>query len=447
MKRRFYRWYRRTYALLDLLDRRVTMPGGFFFIILFIAFFFGLNTQSSMVFTILAPLAAILFLSRLFDRPFRPVLSVRRILPKYAAVGNSLIYRVEVRNEGNRPERGMRLREEPPDPRPDFRTWDTVPEPGEEKRNAFDRHMRYYRWEWLIERQRGALFETTDLPPIAPGETRGVDMRLTPVRRGVVRLAGCRVERDDIFGLWKRTVVVPAEEKLVVLPPIYPIHLPEFCGKRRYQQGGIVAAHKVGDSEEFMQVREYRPGDPLKRIHWPSSARIGTIAVKEFQDEYFSRIALILDTFHAATFSPELEDAVSIAASCLVAGVSEEDLFDLLLVGAEAFAFSAGRGTGSTSRMLEILAGVEPCRDKDFSLLTGLVTERMPLICGAIVVLIALDESRISLLRALTAAGVELRVFLVTNDPESAREKTVEVGFPTIHVVSVGKVAEALRRL
>jgi len=447
MRHRIYRWYRRTYLVLRFFERRIPPPGVFFLIILFIAFFFGLNTQSSMVFSILAVLGGVLLVSRLLDRPFRPALAVRRIMPRYAAAGATLTYRVEVRNDGSRPEKGLRLREEPFDPRPDFTTWDTVPEPGEEKRNAFDRFMRYYRWEWLIERQCGATFEPADLPPVVPGETRGVDLRLTPTRRGVIRLAGCGVERDDLFGLWRRAVTVPAEEKLVVLPPIYPVRLPEFCGKRRYQQGGVVAAHKVGDSEEFMQVREYRPGDPLKRIHWPSSARIGTLAVKEFQDEYFSRVALVLDTFLPAAFSPELEDAVSIAASCLGAGVSEEDIFDLLFVGAEAFSFSSGRGTGSTVRMLEILAGVEPCRDKDFSLLSGLVAERTPLICGAIVVLVALDEARVALLRSLAAAGVELRIFLVTNDPDSAREKIGKAGFPATHIVPAGKVAEALGRL
>jgi len=194
-----------------------------------------------------------------------------------------------------------------------------------------------------------------------------------------------------------------------------------------------------------MQVREYRPGDPLKRIHWPSSARVGSLAVKEFNDEYFARIALILDTFHPAAFSPELEDAVSIAASYLVAGATEEEVIDLLFVGAETVSFSAGRGTGSTERMLEILAGVEPCRDKPFSVLSGLVGERISSFCGAVVVLLALDDERLALLRMLTVAGIEYRVFWVTADAEAAQEQVSATGLSTIRIVPLGHVAEALR--
>jgi len=445
MRRRIHRWYRRTYAFLRFLDRRVTPAGAFFFTMFLIALFFGINTRTSTVFTILAPLLAVLFVSLLLDRRFRPTLSVRRILPRYAAVGMPLLYRIEVRNDGSRGEAGLRLVEEPQDPRPDYETWSAVAEPGEGRRNAFDRFMRYYRWEWLIERRRGAIFEPSEAPALAPGETRSVDARLTPTRRGVIRFAGCRVERDDLFGLWKRSVVLPDEETIIALPPVHPVNVPEFCGHRRYHHGGVIAAHKVGESEEFMQVREYRPGDPLKRIHWPSSARIGALAVKEFQDEYYARIALVLDTFHPAAVSPELEDAVSIAASYLVAGVAEDEIVDLLFVGAKAFSFPTGRGIGSTARMLEILAGVEPCRDRKFGLLAGLVRERIPLICGALVVLLGLDDARVALLRMLGAAGVELRIFLVSDDPDAARRQIAAAGLDGVRVVEVGKAAEALR--
>ena len=66
---------------------------------------------------------------------------------------------------------------------------------------------------------------------------------------------------------------------------------------RRYQPGGIPLASHVGDSLEFVGTREYREGDPLRKIHWRSWARLGKPVVKEYQEEYFSRIALVLDTF------------------------------------------------------------------------------------------------------------------------------------------------------
>ena len=66
---------------------------------------------------------------------------------------------------------------------------------------------------------------------------------------------------------------------------------------RRYQPGGIPLASEVGDSLEFVGTREYREGDPPRKIDWRSYARLGRPVVKEYQEEYFSRIALVLDTY------------------------------------------------------------------------------------------------------------------------------------------------------
>ncbi|HOW50600.1 MAG TPA: DUF58 domain-containing protein [bacterium] len=447
MKKRFHRWYHRTYAFNRSLRDRLTPPGAFFVVMFFIAFFFGLNTQKSMVFEILSLLTALLLVSRLIEWPFKPRITAERLFPRYGTVGTPVRYRIALKNEGKRREAGLVLLEEPCDPRPTYDEWANTPEQGEEKRNWFDRRMLYYRWEWLIAKRLGATFESAAVPPLAPGETRDIDMYLTPTKRGIIRLEGCRVERADLFGIWKRGVLLPCPGALISLPRIYRVNRPEFCGHRRYHQGGIADARKAGDSEEFMQVREYRPGDPLKKIHWRSTARTGMLAVKEFQDEYYARIGLILDTFRKESFSEELEEAVSIAASYLVGGGGGDEIIELMFVGAEAFSFSVGRGTGSPDRMLEILAGVEPCRDRNFAELTRLVGERLELLCGTVVILTDIDESRKELLARLDAAPVDHLTLLITADPEKMRRRLTELAVGNVHIVEVGKVQEALTTL
>ena len=226
MRRRIYIWYRRTERFSRYLRDRLTPVGMLVWVLFFAALIFGLNTQKSMVFQILAILFSLLTLSRLADRSFAPRLSVRRHLPKYGAAGTPLRYPVTVRNLGTGAEKGLALRETPEDPTPSFEEWRDTPEPGEERRNRFDRLMRYYRWEWLINKRLGATFDPADLPPIAPGETRDIELTLTPTRRGVIRLAGLRAERSDPFGIWERGVVIPAEGRLTVLPRLYPVAPP-----------------------------------------------------------------------------------------------------------------------------------------------------------------------------------------------------------------------------
>src|SRR5690606_34015254 len=99
------------------------------------------------------------------------------------------------------------------------------------------------------------------------------------------------------FGVFRSLRKLALPQSLLILAKRYPIPPFELPGTTKYQQGGVSMASSVGESEEFVSLREYRPGDPLRHIHWKSYAKIGKPIVKEFQDEFFVRHALILDTF------------------------------------------------------------------------------------------------------------------------------------------------------
>src|SRR5262249_22532605 len=153
-------------------------------------------------------------------------------------------------------------------------------------------------------------------------------------------------------------------------------------------------SHNVGDSQEFIQLRDYRPGDPLRHIHWPSFAKAGRPVVKEYQDEYFTRYALVLDTFGAVVADDAFEAAVSVAAS-FVGGMQMRDaLLDLVFVEDRAYRLTVGRGVGRTTDLLRELAAAAPCRDQRFELLAAEVLQHAPSLSGCILVLLGLDEDR-----------------------------------------------------
>src|SRR5204862_6450540 len=106
------------------------------------------------------------------------------------------------------------------------------------------------------------------------------------------------------------------------------------------QHGGVALASAIGESEEFVSLRDYRPGDPLRRIHWRSWAKAGKPVVKDFQDEFFVRHALILDTFTEPDDLAVFEEAVSVAASFACTVDTQESLLDLLFIGPQAFTFT-----------------------------------------------------------------------------------------------------------
>src|SRR5439155_901995 len=88
------------------------------------------------------------------------------------------------RNGTARPQRGLVLLEDLADPRPAVDEFLHAREPGEERRNWFDRTVGYPRWAWLVARKRGAAIAPRPLPALRPGDAGEVVIELLPLRRG-----------------------------------------------------------------------------------------------------------------------------------------------------------------------------------------------------------------------------------------------------------------------
>lgn len=404
----------------------------------------GFDTHHTLGYQAFTFVAALLVIAALWTRAFRTRVTVRRVLPRYATVGEPLAYRLVVENPSDRGERGLVLIEDLADPRPSFAEFLATRAPGEEGWNRFDRALGYPRWRWLVARNQGTVPAPTPVPPIGPRQTAEVRLTLTPHRRGEFRFVGVTVARPDPFGLIRALVRRPLPHSLVVLPRRYP--MPALClpGSRRFQRGGVTLAGSVGDSEEFVALREYRAGDPVRHLHWKSWARVGRPVVKEYQDEFFVRHALVLDTF-AESGSASFEEAVSVAASLACAVETHEALLDLIFVGPETYVFTVGRGLGQVDRLLEVLAGVRVCADRPFRVLHHAVVARHAALSGVLCVLLGWDEDRRALVRQLHALGVPVRPLVVTADPAPALLPGDSALAP-VHL-RVGRIAEGLARL
>jgi uncharacterized protein (DUF58 family) len=436
-----FRIYRFWTAAVFWFGRRVTKAGWLVGFGAFIAAGLGTDTRASVAHQSFAFLACLILVAAGAVLLNRPRFTATRFLPQFASAGEKLSYRVLLHNQTRRAQRGLRLAEEMPDPRPGFHEFLHTPEPGEEQRNWYDRVNAWYRWKWLIGRNELARPVEREVPVCPPKGTTEVRMELTPLRRGVLRLKKLVVLVPDPFGLFCGVRKIAATQSILVLPKRYfvpPLALP---GTMKYQQGGVALASAVGQSEEFVSLRDYRPGDPLRHIHWRSWARAGRPVVKEFQDEFFVRHALVLDTFGGVAHSDVFEEAVSVAASFACTVQDQDSLLDLMFVGPQAYCFTTGRGLAHTEQMLEILASVQVCRDQGFEILNSLVLEHAAEVSGCICVFIAWDEERRQLVERLKCLGIPLLVLVVV------APGTVVEGAEGCHLVEVGKVSEELAGL
>jgi len=429
MRRIAYRLFRFLSAVTYRANRRFTAAGAMVVSGVVMTGALGVDITQSAAHQVFGFIAALLAAAALCLPLLRARVHVERELPRVATAGEPFTYRVRVSNPGGAAVDGLSLFEDLADTRPAFETFRaamTIPN--------------YRAWKRLVNAARIAQVPEQALPALAPGATAEIEVQAQALKRGIVHSRGVTVARADPLGLVRTLMPVPRQANLVVLPQRYA--LPPFTlpGPRRYQQGGVALASSVGDSREFLGLREYRPGDPLQHIHWKSYARAAKPIVKEYQDEYFERHALLLDTFARPGEERCFEAAVSIAASFACTIDTRECLLDLMFIGAEAYTYTVGRGQLQSGSLLEILAAVQPCRDKPFAALGEAALARRHALSGCICVLLGWDEARRELVYKLRSHGVALRVIAVTGAP-------VEEHPAWLLVVDPDRAQESLARL
>lgn len=194
------------------------------------------------------------------------------------------------------------------------------------------------------------------LPGIPSRSTQTVSYTLSPRVRGRHQLGPLEIDVSDSFALGRTRFQFRETESLVVTPAIEPLlgipTAPIGTGR-----GETAARHLFRTGEEFSAMREYQVGDDLRRIHWPSVARTGSLMIRQDESARRSAACVFLDTRSSAlgtAQSPGFEKAVSAAASIgvhlgrsgfglrLAAGagpvvpVTEESLLDALAAVTES---------------------------------------------------------------------------------------------------------------
>lgn len=445
-----YQAFRLIYSVDRWRSRRFTPVGAAFTVSLAITGILQADSSTSLAYQVFTFAGAIAAISLVHSFRFSDRFRLHRTLPRFGTAGVPLQYRMTIENQTDRWQRGLKIIDNLADPRPTYRELRNTPEPGEEKRNRFDRSLGYYRWLWLIRRNLRATTATVPIPPIPPRSNLEVILPLHPHSRGAVHLAEAFILRPDPFGLFHACQRLPLAQSLWILPHRYPLPLLQLSGGRRYQSGGVALASSVGESDEFMSLRDYRPGDPLRKIHWKSWAKVDKPIVREDQDEFFVRHALVLDTFQREAYSEKLEEAIAIAASCASNFQTQESLLDLMFVGLEAYCFTAGRGVGHLDHMLEILASVQACPHQSFESLKPLVVERAELLSGCICIFLEWGNDRQELVQQLEALRVPTLV-LVLGEPGQTEadfdRRVITAATTQFRVVPLDQVAETLMSL
>ena len=131
------------------------------------------------------------------------------------------------------------------------------------------------------------------LPALAPGQTHQIRLKLEARSRGVIDLGPVTMEAGDPMGLIRRRRILTGARKLYIHPRT--VALPPLEAGLERDLEGNPGPGIVDDDLEFHALRPYAPGDDIKRVHWLSTARAGTMMVRQYEPTLRTRTNLILD--------------------------------------------------------------------------------------------------------------------------------------------------------
>lgn len=233
-------------------------------------------------------------------------------------------------------------------------------------------------------------------------------------------------------------VVYPALESLPEVPP---------GGASRAALLGGAARREPGEGDVVHGVRDHRSGDPLRRVHWPTSARRGRLAILEMERHVSREVVLFLDlspaTLRGLGRQSTLEVAVRVVGSLAARLLEQGARVGLVADGKEPIRIGPGRGPLQLVRILEVLARVRPDGALSLPALLDLAANEVPPRGGAIVVVAdpELDgPALLAPLLALRARRAEVTAVLL--DPAGFRRlHPAPEGAP---VPTLAEVAEAL---
>jgi uncharacterized protein (DUF58 family) len=225
---------------------------------------------------------------------------------------------------------------------------------------------------------------------IAPGETAEETYTgdcLLP--RGIYTLGPLQLSLSDPFGWFQAVRGLGGERKLKVYPRFQRFGVDEKAGQCVQAIAATITRFAVGESQEFLSVREYRIGDPLKKVHWPLTAHRGYPVVKEHHRLAAGDVSIVLDLYRYALLGigrgSSLEQAVRITAALASRAVERGRRVQVLARGAKEIRVPPGSGDGQVQRVLDAMVEARP--DGDVHLDDYLDRARREIRAGSIMVL------------------------------------------------------------
>jgi uncharacterized protein (DUF58 family) len=268
---------------------------------------------------------------------------------------------------------------------------------------------------WLEIRDESTLLGRRGNGALALGshEKRILTLTTPCPKRGEFTIGPMSLISGDPFGLFKRRRKLKVGGRVIVYPAVVP--LVSFGQLPGDLPGGSVQGQRAYvTTPNSSGVREYRPGDAVRQIHWLSSARLRRLMVKEFDLDPLSESWLVLDlnrTVQVGSDQDSTEEwGVVVAATLANYFLDQHREVGLVTQG---HTIVADRGNRQLHKLLELLAVIHSSSTAPIEELVA--SEGVRFTRGAVVVIITpdVDESALAAWQLLQARGLAVVAVLL----------------------------------
>jgi uncharacterized protein (DUF58 family) len=252
--------------------------------------------------------------------------------------------------------------------------------------------------------------------------------QIRALRRGYVRLGPGQLEAGDLFGLFRSHLRIRNSQPIIVYPNVVPMPEYEFPAGR--PQGDILARRRLfEDTNRPAGLREYIPGDPIRRIDWKTTARIGSPFVRIYDHTVDQFMVVLLDATTASRpwegfRTMMLERSITAAASILTEGDNRGYRLGLVsngipLAGAGQLVVPPGANPRQLPALLEALAMVRPIVVRPLSDVITNAPEAVPFGSTIVAISSVLGVSLTAELERLKSAGhPTVAIYVGDEEPE-----------------------------
>jgi uncharacterized protein (DUF58 family) len=291
-------------------------------------------------------------------------------------------------------------------------------------------------WSMALPLEEGTLFASPSGQmglfrsafSLRPYERVGRRFRIRCTRRGFYPFGPVRLSSGDIWGLFRHSQTLGHLDWLVVYPQVLPLEVLGFPPKEPL--GETKATWRIfEDPSRAVGIRDHRPEDGFRRIHWKASARRQELQVKVYEPTTSHNLVIFLNV---ATFAKHwegtrpvlLEQTIAVAASIASHSVDARYLVGLMANGSiphsdQPIKVLPSRRPDQLARVLEALAAVTSFTTSTIETLLLAESARLPWGSTLVVVTAVVTEDLLSALVHLNNVGRRLVVVSLEDENTS----------------------------